>query len=251
VEVSAGWLDPLIKMMDSDPLIAACMPKIRSYDMPDFFEYAGAAGGFIDINGFPFCQGRIFDSLETDYGQYDKARSIFWASGACLMIRSPLYKITGGLDPLFFAHFEEIDLCWRLKNRGYKIMFVPESVVYHVGGGALPKSNPVKTYLNFRNSLMTLYKNLPDESLFRIIIRRLILDGISAFRFLIQFKFGDVKAILKAHYYFYKNYRRYKAFRKNERKFITQWNHEEIYPRSIVRDYFIGKKYTFRKLDFG
>ncbi len=248
VEVSPGWLDPLIRMMDSDPLIAACMPKIRSVEMPDFFEYAGAAGGFIDKNGYPFCRGRIFDSLETDYGQYDNARSIFWASGACLMIRSPLYKLAGGLDPLFFAHFEEIDLCWRLKNRGYEIMVVPESLVFHVGGGALPRTNPVKTYLNFRNSLFTLYKNLPDEILWKTILTRLFLDGISGIRFLTQLKMKETLAIVKAHYYFYRNFRRYKAFRKNERKFITRWHHEEMYPGNIVKDYFFKKKYTFKNL---
>ncbi len=250
VMVSPGWLDPLNRMMDSDPLIAACMPKIRAFDMPDFFEYAGAAGGYIDKNGFPFCRGRIFDSLETDYGQYDAPASIFWASGACLMIRSPLFKLIGGLDPHFFAHFEEIDLCWRLKNRGYKIMAVPESVVFHVGGGALPKTNSMKTFLNFRNSLLTLYKNLPEEILFRTIMRRLILDGFSVMRFLAQFKFRDVIAIIKAHFYFYRSYKGYKSFRRNELKFITRREHEEIYPGSIVKDYFLRKKYTFNSLNY-
>jgi len=144
VEVTEGWLDPLIDVLDANPLIAACVPKILSDERRDLFEYAGAAGGFIDKYGYPFCQGRIFDSLETDYGQYDKSREIFWASGACMAVRGPLYKLAGGLDAEFFAHMEEIDLCWRLKNRGYQIVYVPESLVYHLGGGTLPQGNPKK-----------------------------------------------------------------------------------------------------------
>jgi hypothetical protein len=248
VEVTAGWLDPLVELLDKNPLVAACMPKIMSADRKDLFEYAGAAGGFIDRYGYPFCQGRIFDSVETDYGQYDKSRDIFWASGACMMVRGPLYKIAGGLDPDFFAHMEEIDICWRLKNRGYRIMYEPQSLVYHLGGGTLPQGNPRKTYLNFRNNLFLLYKNLPGEFTGRIIFTRLILDGISAVRFLLKFSFRDFFAIFRAHLAFYRGYRKYKLFRKEEGKFINRYEHREIFPGSIVREYFINKKYTFQSL---
>jgi len=248
VEVTAGWLEPLIELMDRNPLAAACQPKIMSEDRRNLFEYAGAAGGFIDKYGYPFCQGRIFDSLETDYGQYDKSRDIFWASGACMMVRGPLYKLAGGLDKDFFAHMEEIDLCWRLKNRGYRIMYAPQSVVYHLGGGTLPQGNPHKTYLNFRNNLFLLYKNLPESQLWNILISRLILDGISGFRFLLQGSFGDVKAIFRAHMAFYREFSRYRQFRYAEKKFITRSDHREIFPGSIVRQYFVNRHFTFQSL---
>lgn len=248
VEVGKGWLPPLINTLDSDTLVAACAPKIKSFEQPDFFEYAGAAGGFIDRYGYAFCQGRIFDSVETDYGQYDKEREIFWTTGACMLIRGPLFKIVGGFDTSFFAHFEEIDLCWRLKNRGYKFKYVPGSTVLHVGGGTLPPSNPRKTYLNFRNNLMALYKNLPDDKLRNIIFTRLLLDGLSVLRFLGKGKFRDIAAIFRAHYFFHGNTRRLKEFRKQERKYINSYSHKEIYPGSIVREFFLRKKYTFISL---
>lgn len=248
VEVSTNWLHQLIKVMDSDPLIAACAPKIKSYEMKDYFEYAGAAGGYIDKYGYAFCQGRIFDALEPDYGQYDKPREIFWATGACMFVRAPLYKLAGGFDPQFFAHFEEIDLCWRLKNRGYKLMYVPESTIFHVGGGALPRTNPRKTYLNFRNNLFALYKNLPSNRLFPVIIYRLLMDFLSMARFLKDGKFRDIAAIFRAHWSFYSSFRKYGKFRKEEKKFISKYDHKEIYPHSIVWDYFLKKKYTFLSL---
>ncbi|HYW96560.1 MAG TPA: glycosyltransferase family 2 protein [Bacteroidales bacterium] len=248
VEVSKGWIDPLIRAMDNDKLVASVMPKIRAYELDGYFEYAGAAGGFIDASGYPFCRGRIFDSLEADYGQYDSSMEVFWTTGACMMVRGPLYKIVGGLDPFFFAHFEEIDLCWRLKNRGYKHLVIPESVVYHVGGGTLPTSNPWKTYLNFRNSLFMLYKNLPAESLPATIFKRLLLDGLSVIRFLLGAKFRDVWSILSAHVSFYRHFRKYKAFRKEEHRFISRNSHAEMYDGSIVVDYFLRKKYTFLSL---
>jgi GT2 family glycosyltransferase len=248
VEVSRGWLIPLVELLDKNPLVAACMPKIMSAERKDLFEYAGAAGGFIDRYGYPFCQGRIFDSVETDYGQYNKSRDIFWASGACMMVRGPLYKLAGGLDNNFFAHMEEIDLCWRLKNRGYRIMVEPQSIVYHLGGGTLPQGNPRKTYLNFRNNLFLLYKNLPDEKLRRILFTRLILDGLSSFRFLVKASFGDFYAVFKAHLSFYKGCSAYKQFRKEEKRFITRSDHREIYHGSIVNQYFIKKNFTFQSL---
>jgi GT2 family glycosyltransferase len=243
-----GWLKPLIDAMDGDSLTAACMPKIKSYNDPDFFEYAGAAGGFIDKYGYTFCQGRIFNSIEFDYGQYDKPKNVFWASGACLMLRGPLYKIAGGLDPFFFAHMEEIDLCWRLKNRGYNIRYVPDSVVYHIGGATLPKSNSKKTFLNFRNNLFLLYKNTEFDSLAGIIMQRIALDYVAALRFFFTGAFSDFSAVLKAHHAFFTSYKNYRYFRKQERKFISKFNHPEIYPRSIVIDYFIRKKFTFKVL---
>ena len=248
VEVSDGWLRPLLETMDADPLVAVCMPKIKDIQKPDFFEYAGAAGGFIDKYGYAFCQGRIFDSLEHDYNQYNKEREIFWATGACLMVRGPLYKIAGGFDPAFFAHMEEIDLCWRFKNRGYKIMYNPDSVVYHVGGGTLPQGNPFKTYLNFRNNLFVLLKNLPPEKTSRILLIRILMDYLSAVRFLLQGSFRDISAIIKAHFAFYKGIKYCREFRNKEVKFITSYSHREIYDGSIVFQYFAKKKYTFISL---
>jgi GT2 family glycosyltransferase len=248
VEVTRGWLIPLVELLDKNPLVAACMPKIMSAERKNLFEYAGAAGGFIDKFGYPFCQGRIFDSVETDYGQYDKSRDIFWVSGACMMIRATLYKLAGGLDNAFFAHMEEIDLCWRLKNRGYRIMVEPQSVVFHLGGGTLPQGNPRKTYLNFRNNLFLLYKNLPDEKLVRILFTRLILDGLSSLRFLFQASFGDFFSVFRAHHSFYKGYSVYKLFRREEKKFINRSDHREMYPGSIVKQYFLKKNFTFQSL---
>lgn len=248
VEVSANWLDPLVSMLDSDPLIAACSPKIRSFYQRDFFEYAGAAGGYIDKYGYAFCRGRIFNAVETDYGQYDTAREVFWTTGACMLVRADLFKICGGFDADFFAHYEEIDLCWRMKNRGYSLYSVPSSCVYHVGGGTLPREKPFKTYLNYRNSLFTLTKNLAPGIRKKVIFQRLLLDGLSAFRFLTKMQFRHIFAILKAHFSFYRNSKRYRRFRKEEERYIKSFNHEEIYPRSIVRDYYLEKKYSMQTL---
>ena len=248
VEPTANWLTPLLDVMESDNLIAACMPKVKAYDQPDFFEYAGAAGGYIDKYGYAFCQGRIFNSIETDYGQYDKECDILWATGACMMLRGPLFKILGGLDPFFFAHMEEIDLCWRLKNRGYRIRYSPHSIVYHIGGGTLAMGNPKKIYLNFRNNLLLLYKNLPEELLFPTLAKRLLLDLIAALRYLFSGAFADFLAIMKAHFSFYRAFKTYRKFRKEEKRFITNTKHKEIYQGSIILDYFFKKKYTFKAL---
>jgi len=248
IEVTPGWLRPLLREIEGDPLIAACMPKVKALDLPDHFEYAGAAGGFIDRFGYAFCRGRIFDILESDYGQYDKVLPVFWTTGACMIIRGPLYKIAGGLDPHFFAHFEEIDLCWRLKNRGYKFLCVPESTVFHVGGGTLPSTSPWKTFLNYRNNLLMLYKNLPSGKLGNVIMKRFLMDWLSAFRLLLRGKPGSFLAIFRAHFAFTFQYKQYKKFRKEEKRFITHTEHDEIYPGSLVQDYFIRKKYTFRML---
>ena len=204
IEVTAGWLSPIISLMDSDKQIASCQPKILNYNSKTKFEYAGASGGFIDNLGYPFCRGRIFDDLEQDKGQYNDAVEVFWATGACLFVRSTHFWELGGLDEDFFAHQEEIDLCWRLKNKGYKIMVQPKSVVYHVGGGTLNAGSPFKTHLNFRNNLFMLFKNLPISSLFTTIPMRLVLDGVAALTFLNKEKgLEHVLAIAKAHFYFY------------------------------------------------
>lgn len=199
VAASAGWVEALLAHMEANPNCGACQPKILSVDNPDYFEYAGACGGFIDRNGYPFCRGRIFGTLEPDRGQYDAPMSVDWASGAALMVRRGLYIKAGGLDPKFFAHMEEIDLCWRLRSLGFTVDAVPAAKVYHLGGGSLPMGNPRKTYLNFRNNLLLLHKNLPAKDVPAAIRRRKILDGIAAVKFLLSADFKGVKAIFKAH----------------------------------------------------
>ena len=204
IEVTDGWLSPIISLMDSDKQIASCQPKILDYNSKTKFEYAGASGGFIDNLGYPFCRGRIFDFLEEDKGQYNDAIEVFWATGACLFVRAEHYNEVDGLDEDFFAHQEEIDLCWRLKNKGFKVMVEPKSVVYHVGGGTLNAGSPFKTHLNFRNNLFMLFKNLPTSSLFTTIPMRLVLDGVAALTFLNKEKgLEHVLAIAKAHFSFY------------------------------------------------
>jgi len=215
IEVTPDWIQPVIDLMESDASIAACQPKIRSYTEPEKFEYAGAAGGFIDKYGYPFCRGRMFLSIEEDKGQYDDAIEIFWATGACIFVRAALFHKFGGLDEDFFAHMEEIDFCWRLKNEGYKIMYCPYSVVYHIGGGTLPKVSWRKTYLNFRNNCILLYKNLPDNLLIEVFAKRLILDGIAAMKFLITAGFKDFFAVSKAHFSFYRTIRKTRQKRKS------------------------------------
>ncbi|MFI3263229.1 MAG: glycosyltransferase family 2 protein [Rikenellaceae bacterium] len=215
VEVSAGYLEPLVSMLDSDKNIAAVQPKILSYENKQYFEYAGAAGGLIDMFGFPYCRGRVMSKVEQDLGQYDDACEIFWASGAAVLLRANLYLDFGGLDEDYFAHMEEIDLAWRLKNSGYKIMVEPESVVYHLGGGTLPNNSPKKLFLNFRNSLYTLYKNLPSNKLYTIIFVRMCLDGVIALVYLLQGKFSYFKAVIKAHFAFYGALKVLKSKRKS------------------------------------
>lgn len=199
IEVTDGWLEPLLAYMDAHPDTAACQPKILDFHRRDHFEYAGASGGFIDRLGYPFCRGRIFNHIEQDNGQYDDVREVFWATGACMMIRSNCYREAGGLDRRFFAHMEEIDLCWKLHRLGYKVVIHPASVIYHIGGGTLPKANPRKTYLNFRNNLLMLANNLECKEFGRIYRRRLVLDAAAAFSFVINSGFKDFKAVVQAH----------------------------------------------------
>ncbi|UBM61292.1 glycosyltransferase family 2 protein [Candidatus Sulfidibacterium hydrothermale] len=244
IEVTPDWLEPVIRLMDSDEKIAACQPKIRSVFQKEYFEYAGASGGFIDRWGYPFCRGRIFEETEKDQGQYDDVREIFWATGACMIVRADVYHALGGLDADFFAHMEEIDFCWRAKNQGYKIMVQPASIVYHVGGGTLPKSSARKTYLNFRNNFMLLYKNLPDEWLWKVLITRLFMDGLAGIRFLLQGHFADIGAIIRAHFYFYGHL---KTLRAKRRK-LRQKPVSGIYMGSLVFARFIKKIRVFSAL---
>lgn len=199
VRVEDGWLKPMLDYMDAHPEVAACQPKIRCEWAPDMLEYAGACGGYIDKLGFPFCRGRILDTLERDEGQYDNVASVAWATGAALLIRRDVYLEAGGLDERFFAHQEEIDLCWRLRSRGYKIVCIPESTVYHVGGGTLPKDSPKKVYLNFRNNLLLLYKNMPKKDFRKVNYWRCILDAAAALHFLAGGHWAACKAVAKAH----------------------------------------------------
>lgn len=205
VEVTHHWLTPIIEFMDAHEDVAACQPKLLSEFDKDSFEYAGASGGFLDKYGYPFCRGRIFDTVERDDGQYDYAMDVLWATGACLFIRSKDYWEVGGLDGRFFAHCEEIDLCWRLRQRGKRIVCYPESEVYHVGGGTLPKGNPMKTFLNFRNNLTMLYKNLPDDELRPVMRMRFLLDWLAAIEMLfLKHNFAEARAVIRGRHAFTK-----------------------------------------------
>lgn len=199
VAVKSDWLTPLLDFMNSHPDVGACQPKILSYRQPDMFEYAGACGGFIDRNGYPYCRGRIFQTVESDNGQYDTPMKVFWATGAALMVRTSVYLSAGGLDEAFFAHMEEIDLCWRINLMGKDLYVVPESEVFHLGGGSLDASNPRKTYLNFRNNLLMLHKNLPDSVRRASLLRRRLLDTIAWAKFVVSFSWANAGAVWRAH----------------------------------------------------
>jgi GT2 family glycosyltransferase len=233
IEVTENWLQPIRITFDNEPQTAIIQPKILDYKNKSYFEYAGAAGGFIDKYGYPYCRGRIFETIEKDYGQYDDSCDIFWASGACFFIRSGVYKELNGFDDDFFAHQEEIDLCWRTINKGYIIKYNPKSVVYHVGGATLQQGNPKKTFLNFRNSLLMLTKNLPATSLFWILFCRMILDGIAGMQFLSQGKWVHFTAILKAHFSFYR------LFSNTYKKRDTFQTKTYFKAKSIVFSYYI------------
>jgi len=250
VEVTPGWLEPLYAAMEADPALGACMPKMRDYNRPDHFEYAGAAGGFIDRFGYPFCRGRLLSSVEKDTGQYDSKKDIFWASGACMFVRALAYFRAGGLDGDFFAHMEEIDLCWRMRRIGYTIRAVPESVVYHIGGGTLPNNNPHKLYLNYRNNLYLLFKNLSITALFPVIFLRMILDGISAMVYLFSGSGSFFMAVILAHLSFYRNIFRLIRKRIDLRSTIGRANIREIYPGSILFCFFMRKKRYFSQLEW-
>jgi len=248
VEVTEDWLHPLISLMDSDEKIAACQPKIRAYRQREYFEHAGASGGFIDKNYFPFCRGRIFNFVEKDEGQYDNRREVFWATGAALMVRANVFKESGGLDEDFFAHMEEIDFCWRMKNRGYKIMVEPASVIYHLGGATLNYMTPKKTVLNFRNNLYLIYKNIEPGKLFSMLIIRLFYDTVAAFKFLFSLQVAHFFAVVKAHFQFWFTMHKFRYKRKENIKKTTLYNHPEIYNHSIVIDFYLKGKKKFSDL---
>lgn len=241
-----GWIDPLVDKAESDPRIAAVAPKLLSWDERGRFEYAGASGGFIDGLGYPFCRGRIMSTVEYDKGQYDDPRDVFWGTGACLLVRSVAFRELGGFDASFFAHMEEIDFCWRAQLAGYRICVEPASVVYHLGGGTLPQNTPRKTFLNFRNNMMMLYKNLSGRSLFWVLAARLLLDGVAALGWLVTGKVRLFKAVWQAHREFFRRRPELKAVRKRIQASKVA-SSRYIYRKSIVLRYICGNK-TFGKL---
>lgn len=248
VEVTRGWLSPMTQFLDSNPEVAACQPKLLSFKQKDFFEYAGAAGGFIDKWGYTFCRGRIFSTVERDSGQYDDTTDVFWATGAALMIRNEVYKNNGGLDGRFFAHMEEIDLCWRLRSRGYRIACVPQSHVYHVGGATLKKENPQKTYLNFRNNLLMIYKNAPDCQLKKIMLFRKVFDNVAALKFLASGDYAAFKAVRKARRDFKAMRSGYDKARAENMKLAVTTRIPEVLKSSILYKYYLGFKHTYSSL---
>lgn len=244
VEVTPGWLDPLISNLENNYRIAAAQPKIKSWVNKEMFEYAGASGGYIDQYGYPFCRGRVINVVEKDRGQYDEPATVLWATGACLVIKSAVYKEAGGLDGTFFAHMEEIDLCWRIKNQGYEIMAYPESTVYHLGGGTLPNNSPRKLFLNYRNNLLLLYKNLPAKSLKKTMRVRFLLDMISAVIYILQLKPNFSLQVFKARKAYKQLLPSYKSNRLELEQKRKVEEHPEILQGSIIWNFFIrGKKY--------
>lgn len=253
VEVAPNWIAPIIDFMEANEDVAACQPKILAHYNKRLFEHAGGCGGWMDTLGYPFCRGRIFSALEADEGQYEDPQEIFWATGAAMFIRAKLYHQFGGLDDEYFAHMEEIDLCWRLKRAGYKNMVIPAAVVYHVGGGTLPPTSPRKVYLNFRNNLLTLLKNEPLGKLFWLFPLRLVLDGVAGTRFLTEGKFKEIWAIIRAHFYVYPRMGRILQKRKHYHQIIEQnkigdYNTSGILHQSIVWAFFVGGKKTFSEV---
>ena len=249
VQVTKNWIEPIIALKESDKRIAACQPKLLNYNVQDEFEYAGGGGGFIDKWGYPFCRGRIFNSFEKDTDQYNDTREIFWASGACLFIRSKNYFEAGGFDEDFFAHMEEIDLCWRIRNLGHKIMYCPNAVVFHIGAGTLAKANPKKTFYNFRNNLLLLCKNhAPEYFLLKFILRG-SLDGLAGMKFLFSGDVADFFAVIKAHFSFYSMFFKTMKKRKTIQKKIKHYTTGCVYRGSIVWEYFVKGKRKFSELD--
>lgn len=245
VAVTTGWLAPLLHLLEHNENVAACQPKIRAYHQPAYFEYAGAAGGFLDWLAYPFCRGRIFETLEKDTGQYDIARPVFWATGACMLVRAKVFWEMGGFDEEFFAHMEEIDLCWRMNSSGYEVWACPQSVVYHVGGGTLSKENPRKTYLNFRNGLWMLIKNTQNKLFIKLPIR-VFLDWLAALQFLSKGQRNNAKAVVKSHIDTLKSVEI--LYRKRRKNKLFQQTTVPLYKKLIIGEYFFfGRKY-FSKL---
>jgi GT2 family glycosyltransferase len=242
VEVTPNWVEPVMDYMKANPDVVACQPKIKDYHRREYFEYAGAAGGYMDLLGYPYSRGRLFDTCEEDNGQYDATVDIFWASGACFFVRKEAFIKAGGFDETFFAHMEEIDLCWRFINQGMRIVCCGDSEVYHVGGGTLHKSNPRKTFLNYRNNLLMLYKNLPRSRRLPVLLVRLVMDGLSSVRFILAGAWPDVWQIVRAHFSFYSSIFGNKKYEKD-----TPCR-AELYPRSVVWEYFVKGKRRFSDL---
>lgn len=243
IEVAENWLTPIIDLFKKEENTAIIQPKLLDFKDKTKFEYAGAAGGFIDLFGYPYCRGRVFNNLETDNGQFNDVSEIFWASGACLFIRSKVYHQLNGFDEDYFAHQEEIDLCWRAQNEGYKIKYVGTSTVYHVGGATLQETNPHKTFLNFRNSLLNVVKNVPKKWFLFVVFSRLFLDGIAGIKFLIELRPIHTWAIVKAHFSFYRNFNTFLKKRKKLQKKSDYNLHT-----STVWQYFFLKRKTFKEL---
>jgi len=241
VEVTSNWIPPLLSFMESNTEYAACQPKILDFYNRNHFEYAGACGGFIDKLGYPFCRGRVFDTLEVDEGQYDEPIDIFWATGACLFIRSDIFRKSGRFDDNFFAHMEEIDLAWRIQRLGFKLKCIPHSKIYHVGGGTLNKASSFKTYLNYRNNLSTLIKNLPSNQLWKILPLRILLDWASSLRFLLTGQFSHSIAIIKAHVHSVSKFEQ--ARQLNNKQGIVK-----LIQKSIIWEYFIKSRRTFKSI---
>ena len=249
IEVTHHWLTPLIEHMDTHPDVAACQPKLLSMQDRDMFEYAGASGGFLDRYGYPFCRGRIFDTVERDDGQYDYPLEILWATGAALLVRARIYNNVGGLDRRFFAHNEEIDLCWRMRLLGYKLYCLPESRVYHVGGGTLPKSNPMKTFLNFRNNLTMLYKCLPNRELRHVMRVRWFLDYLAAFEMLLlKRNWGDFRAVFRARRAFKRWRHDFAADRQAIQQSRVLQTIPEQRPISLLWQYYVKGRKHFSEL---
>lgn len=248
VEVSPGWLEPMVSYLDNNADVVACQPKLRSWHQKSMFEYAGAAGGFVDRYGYPYCRGRIFSSVEPDMGQYDSLCDIHWATGACLCIRLKDYIAVGGLDSRFFAHNEEIDLCLRLRNHGKRIVCIPNSVVYHVGGGTLPQGNPRKTYLNFRNNLLMLHKNLPLQQLKSVMRWRLVLDYVAMLQSLLKFNLQDVKAIYKARRDYHYMIKDYPVDQIASTSHDATSNVELLSTHSVLLEYYLKGKRKYSQL---
>jgi len=244
VECTPHWVEPVVEAMEKEKDIAVMQPKLLMYDCKDTFEYAGGAGGFIDGYGYPFCRGRLFSTLEKDNGQYDDQCDIFWATGAAMFVRASVWKQVGGLDGDFFAHMEEIDFCWRVKNAGWRVAYCPKSTLYHVGGGTLPKSNPFKTLLNFRNNLAMLYKNLPDNRQKRVLNMRMMLDRVAAIKFLLEGHRGEYLAVRKAH----KEYRALLPSLREKRKNISPKQVGQMYMHPLLIEYFFLGKHKFSDL---
>ena len=248
VRVEEGWLRPMLDYMERHPEVAACQPKIRCEWAPDMLEYAGACGGYIGRLGFPFCRGRILGTVERDNGQYDTVASVAWATGAALLIRRSVYLEAGGLDARFFAHQEEIDLCWRLRSRGYGIACIPQSVVYHVGGGTLPKESPRKAYLNFRNNLLLLYKNLPEETFRSVMPWRRLLDTAAALHFLVGGHLAACKAVLQAHLDFRRMRRDFEADRDRNQAATVVPAEQILSPINLLWQYYARGRHLFSQL---